>query len=132
MKEILDTRFLIEHFVGAHPEIRERTRRRLRALLRRREGIIPTIALAEFVDQMCRLAGRQEAARIHRAILASGLVLHPLTPAIAAEAGALRCTYRGVPMADCIVAATAVHLDGRVLSDDPHFRSMRGIWTAWL
>jgi predicted nucleic acid-binding protein len=131
LKEVLDTRFLIELFFSADAQALERARVKLRDLRRRREGVVPTLVLVEFFDQACRRAGKRKASEACDAILASGLESGPLTPAIARTAGGLRCRHRTVPIADCVVAATAAELDGRVVSDDPHFGEL-GVRVAWL
>ena len=132
MKEILDTRFFVELFFSMDPRVLDRVREKLRDVRRRREGVLPTLVLAEFFDQACRRAGTREASNAWDALLASGLEIHPLTPAIARAAGGLRCRHRGVPMADCVVAATAAELRARVITDDPHFRDLHGIRVAWM
>lgn len=132
MKEILDTRFFVELFFSADVRRLELTRGKLRDLRRRREGVVPTLVLAEFFDQACRRAGQRKAAGAFEAILAGGLEMGPLTSAVARAAGSLHCQHRRVPMADCVVAATAAEAGGRVVSDDPHFSELRGIKVTWL
>lgn len=132
MKEVLDTRFFIAHLVEADPRVHDRTRAKLRDLRRRGDGVVPAIVVAEFFDQVCRRAGRRAATRMCDAILASGLDVRPLTAAVARAAGALRCGTRDIPLADCVIAATAAQLGGKVISDDPHFHELRGVSVAWL
>ncbi|MGQ0797487.1 MAG: PIN domain-containing protein [Methanobacteriota archaeon] len=132
MIEVLDTRFFIEHFFSTDPVVREKTRNRVTELRRRKEGVVPLIVIAEFADQACRFAGRREAEETSRAIVESGLQIRPLDPDMAIAAGARRCSNRRVPLADCIVATVADHVGGRVVSDDPHFKQLRGIRVAWL
>ena len=132
MIEVLDTRFFVEHFFSTDPAVHEKTRDRIRDLRRRREGIVPLVVVAELVDQACRFAGRREAEQKAEGVLGSGLEIHPMDPATAIAAGALRCSHRRVPLADCIVAAVADRLGGRVVSDDRHFREIKGIRVAWL
>jgi len=132
LKEILDTRFFIELFFSTDARVLERARAKLHDLRRRREGVLPTLVIAEFFEQVCRRAGKREASKASDAILAGGLELSPLSLGIARAAGVLRCQHRRVPMADCIVAATAADAEGRVVSDDPHFGELRGIRTTWL
>jgi len=81
---------------------------------------------------VCQRAGRDIARSHLRGIEAFGLRVVSLDATIAAEAGLLRCTYRNLPSADAIVAATAIKEDGTVVSDDPHFRQVRGLRMAWL
>lgn len=132
MIEVLDTRFFVEHFFSADLGVHEKTRDRIRDLRRRREGIVPLVVVAEFVDQACRFAGRREAVQRAEGVLSSGLEIRPMDPATAIAAGALRCSHRRVPLADCIVATVADRLGGRVVSDDRHFREFKGIRVAWL
>ncbi len=132
MIEVLDTRFFIEHFFSTDPAVHEKTRQRVTELRRRREGVVPLIVVAEFADQACRTAGRREAEQKARAIVESGLSVRPLDPSTAIAAGIRRCANRRVPLADCIVASVADALDGRVVSDDPHFKQLRGIRVTWL
>ena len=132
MKEVLDTRFLLTHFFSDQPRVLERARSRLRDLRRNGNGVLPTLVLTEFFDQVCRHAGSREAAQKCEALLVSGLDIHSLTPEIALAAGKIRCNHRDTPIADCIIAATATTLDGRVVTDDPHFSKVKGLRTVWI
>ena len=132
MKEILDTRFLIEHFFSDQPRVLESARAKLRKLRRTKTGVLPTLVLTEFFDQVCRHAGSREASEKCESLIVSGLEILPLTSEIALAAGDIRCGHRNVPIADCIIAATALLLAGRVVTDDPHFSRMRGLRTTWL
>lgn len=132
MIEVLDTRFFIEHLFSTDTSVREKTRKRLTELRRSKEGVVPLIVVAEFTDQACRFAGRREAEEKSRAIVESGLQVRALDPVMAIAAGARRCSNRSIPLADCIVATVADSLGGRVVSDDPHFKQLRGIRVAWL
>ncbi|HKZ63310.1 MAG TPA: PIN domain-containing protein [Thermoplasmata archaeon] len=132
MKEILDTRFLIAHFFSDEPHVLESARARLRNLRRTGNGVLPTLVLTEFFDQVARHAGLREAEEKCEALLVSGLRVQELTTEIALEGGRIRCRHRGVPIADCVIAATAMRLGGRVVTDDPHFPRVKGLRTAWI
>ena len=132
MREILDTRFLVEHFVSADPELLERARERMREVRRTKRGVLPTVALAEFSAQVCRHGGQAEARTLVRALLASGIPIQPLTTSIALAAGAFRCSNPDVPLADCIIGATAAEHRGLVISDDPHFRRLPKVRVDWI
>ncbi len=132
MREVLDTRFLIECFVPGEPSLVERASERIRNLRRAGSGIIPTIALAEFFYQVCRRAGRKRAEQCAESLISSGLSLFPLTPRTATLAGSLRCELRDVPMADCIIAATALQVRGKIISDDPHFKRFKKVKVDWI
>ena len=132
MKEILDTRFFFEHFASSEPATREKTRNKLRELRRNGDGILPTVVLAELVDHTCRRAGRNEARQVSESLLVSGLLIHSLTPAIAVIAGGLKCSHRDVPLADCVIAATAINAGGKVVTNDPHFMRFKQIKLTWI
>jgi len=56
----------------------------------------------------------------------------PVSEEIAERAGGIVLENRNVPLADSIIAATAlVHTRGRVCTDDPHFASIPGIQPFW-
>lgn len=49
---------------------------------------------------------------------------------IAVESAVLRSKYR-VPMADSVIAATAIQMRVPVVSDDEHFREVREVRARW-
>src|SRR2546428_120371 len=51
---------------------------------------------------------------------------------LARDAGFLRCVHRDLPMADCVIAATALRVEGRVVTNDPHFAKVKGLRTTWI
>lgn len=44
----------------------------------------------------------------------------------------LKCQHRNVPMGDCVIVATAIINNARVISDDPHFDQIKNIKRAWI
>ena len=50
MKEVLDTRFLTEHFYSDQAQTKQKTARKLRELTSRNEGILPTIVISEVIQ----------------------------------------------------------------------------------
>lgn len=132
MKEILDSRFFSAHFFEGDEQVLAATRAKLAQLRRERRGILPSIVLAEVANIVCREAGRDRAREHLRAMHTYGLPIVSLEEGIAVEAGLLRCTYRDIPIGDAIVAATALHEGGRVISDDPHFARIKGLRVAWI
>lgn len=65
-------------------------------------------------------------------MIASGLQIVEVRPEIAREAGLLKCKHRDVPFGDCIVASSAIKLEAKIVSDDPHFGSIKGLKQSWL
>ena len=121
MIEVLDTRFFSEYFYSTVPEVKAKTTRRLKELVSKNEGVMPTIVVAEIVQITCERRGKDMAESRYQALISSGLQIQDLSSEIARRAGLLKSKYRNVPMGDCIIAATAIVNHGRVLSDDPHF-----------
>jgi predicted nucleic acid-binding protein len=132
VKEVLDTRFLREYFYSTRVENKERTNRKLKALIAKNEGILPTNVIAEFTQITCAIRGKEMAESHYQALIQSGLQIQDLTPPIAQKAGLLKCAYRNLPMGDCMIAATALINHARVLSDDPHFDCIEEIKRIWI
>lgn len=132
MKEILDSKFLVTHYASKDERILARTREKLARLRRERRGVLPSIVIAEVTNLVCREGGREQALAQLRALEHSGLEIVPLDAPLARDAGLLRCAQRDLPMADCVIAATALRLRGRVVTDDPHFSKVKGLRTTWI
>jgi predicted nucleic acid-binding protein len=132
LKEVLDTRFLREYFYSTRFETKERTSRKLKTLVAKNEGILPTIVIAEIIQITCETRGKDMAQSRYQALIQSGLQIQNLTPPIAAQAGLLKCLYKSIPMGGCIIAATAIENNARILSDDPHFDSIKETKRTWI
>jgi predicted nucleic acid-binding protein len=132
LKEVLDTRFLTEYFYSDRAETKQRATRRIRELIHKKEGMLPTIVISEIVQITCEKRGWEEAETRYHALLVSGLQVQSLTPNIAKQAGLIRCQHKNLPMGDCIIAATAIANQARILSDDPHFDTIREVKRTWI
>ena len=132
MKEVLDTRFFTNHYGSRDAETIERTRAKLSQLRRERRGLVPAVVLAEVAHFLCVEAGRKRAMAEVRAIEDSGPEIVPLDSPIAREAGILKCIHRTLPLVDCVIAATAIRVRGRVVSDAPHFGRIDGLRVTWI
>ena len=131
MREVLDTRFFMEYFYSSNKKTQDRMRRRLVDLIKRNEGIVPAVVLAEVVNLTCKYRGRDEARNRYFSVLRSGLIIEPMTSEVSLEAGLMKCQHRNVPMGDCIIASTAKLNDAGVFSDDGHFDQIKGIKRRW-
>ncbi len=132
MKEILDSKFLITHYVSKDEQVLARTKEKLARLRKDRRGIVPSVVIAEVTDLVCREGGKDRALAQLQALEHSGLEIVPLDASLARDAGLLRCKHRDLPMADCVIAATALRIGGAVVTDDPHFSKLRGLRTTWI
>lgn len=132
MKEVIDTRFLVEYFNSTDSYIRERAFRKLESLVSRNDGILPTIVIAETVQYTCGRRGKDVAVSHYQALVQSGLEIQSLTPSIAQQAGLYKFVHKNLPMGDCIIAATALLNHARILSDDPHFDIIDEVKRTWI
>jgi predicted nucleic acid-binding protein len=132
LKEVLDTRFLREYFYSAQPETKEKIVRKYSALISHNEGILPTIVIAEFTQITCVLRGKDMAKSRYQSLMQSGLEIQDLTADIAEHAGLLKCQYSNLPMGDCVIAATALVKNARIISDDPHFDLIKEVKRNWI
>ena len=132
MREVLDSRFFVVHYAARDEKTLTMTRSKLSRLRREKRGVIPSIVVVETTNFVCREGGRDRAMQHLKTLEYSGLEIAPLSMAVAREAGLLKCTHRSLPIADCIVAATALRERACVVSDDPHFSQVRGLRVVWI
>lgn len=55
----------------------------------------------------------------------------PLDASLAKASGVLRSKY-GIPLADSVIAATAMAFNLRCVTDDPHLKQVRDLRTRWI
>lgn len=129
---MLDSRFIMEYFYSDKNEIKQKATKKLKELIQRKEGILPTIVISETIQTICEKIGKEEAEICYANLTQSGLKIQNLTPPIAKQAGLLRSKYRNIPMGDCIIAATSIANQATILSDDPHFDSISETKRSWI
>jgi len=132
LNQVLDSRFLIEYYYSDDEETRKKVNCRVKELIATGNGIIPTIVICETIQLICTREGKQKAEMIYLSIMASGMKIESLSSLIAKEAGILKSIHKHVPMGDCIIAATAIRNQARIISDDPHFDSIDETKRTWL
>jgi predicted nucleic acid-binding protein len=132
LKSVLDSRFIMEYFYSDKLETKQKATKKIKDLLQRREGILPTIVISETIQAICEQLGKEEAEICYANLTQSELKIQPLTSPIAKQAGLLRSKYRNIPMGDCIIAATAIANQANILSDDPHFDSIEETKRTWI
>ena len=129
---VLDSRFVMEYFYSDKTETKQKATKKLKDLIQRKEGILPTIVISETIQTICEKIGKEEAEICYANLTQSGLKIQSLTSPIAKQAGLLRCKYRNIPMGDCIIAATAIANQATILSDDPHFDAIQETKRNWI
>jgi predicted nucleic acid-binding protein len=132
LKTVLDSRFIMEYFYSDKTEIKQRATKKLKDIIQRKEGILPTIVISETIQTICEKIGKEDAEICYASLTQSGLKIQSLTSPIAKQAGLLRSKYRNIPMGDCIIAATAMANQATILSDDPHFDSIQETKRSWI
>jgi len=132
LKYVLDSRFLIEYYYSQNPEIKQKSNQKLRELIRTSNGIVPTIVICETIQLILSREGKQKAEMIYLSIVSSGMKIENLSPSTAKDAGILKSTYKHIPIGDCIIAASAINNQARILSDDPHFDLIKEAKRTWL
>ncbi len=132
MKHVLDSRFLIEYYYSQNIDVKQKANQKMRELVKNSNGIIPTIVICETIQLIHSREGKQKADMIYLSIVSSGLKIENLSPGIAKDAGILKSTYKHIPIGDCIIAATAICNQARILSDDPHFDFIKETKRTWL
>jgi len=134
MQAIIDTRFLVTHFLAPDEETKKWTKTTLENLQKEPNlGIIPSIVIHEFYKFEMQTLGVDVANIRVNIILKSKLIISDLDPDIAIEAARLRCKYADLPTADAIIAATAIKSSSTfVITDDKHIKQIRETKTKWI
>ncbi len=122
----------MEYFYSDEIETKQKATRKLKELIQRGEGILPTIVISEIIQTICEQIGKDEAEICYANLTEGGLNIQALTSPIAKRAGLLRSKYRNIPMGDCIIAATALANQATILSDDPHFDRIQETKRIWI
>lgn len=95
---VLDSRFIMEYFYLDKTETKQKATKKLKELIERKEGILPTIVISETIQTICEHIGRDEAEICYANLTESGLKIQTLTSPIAKHAGLLRSKYRNIPI----------------------------------
>jgi len=132
LKFVLDSHFLIEYYYSQSIDTRQKVNQKMRELIKNSNGIIPTIVICETIQLIYSKEGKQKAEMIYLSIVSSGIKIENLSPNIAKDAAILKSTYKHIPIGDCIIAATAIKNQARILSDDTHFDLVEETKRTWL
>jgi predicted nucleic acid-binding protein len=126
-KTVYDTGFFLEHYYSREVTVLRKTQEAIR---KAKERFISAIVLHEIYWLTLETEG-QETAELRATLLEKDFKIVKIDAEIAKTSAQLRHKYR-LNMADSVIAATAVFLKATCLSDDPHFKSVAEIKTAWL
>jgi len=134
MKAVVDTRFLIAHFLTKDELFKKWTRKTLENLQNNSNcGLVPSIVVHEFYKFLLETYGKDIAEIRVNTLLSSNLEIVNLNSIIGIEAAKLRCKYVELPTADAIIAATAIAMSCEyVLTDDKHIKQIKETKTRWI
>lgn len=81
---------------------------------------------------MGRIVGVEAVDTRIASLKALGIAFIPVTEEIAQTAGKIALSTTRIPLADAIIAATALlHAEGIVVTDDEHFKHIKGVKAEW-
>ncbi len=125
----LDTRFFFAHALRKNPWM---DRILDQARLPSSRIVSSTITIVELLSNMGSEVGLETVRLRISSAKNHGVEFVAPSEDIASLAGEIALRMRGLPLADAIIAATALDLvQGRVYTDDPHFASIPGIQSVW-
>ncbi|HKZ88118.1 MAG TPA: PIN domain-containing protein [Candidatus Bathyarchaeia archaeon] len=126
-KTVFDTRFFLEHYYSREASMLRKTKE---AIKKAKERFISAIVIHEVYWLTLKQEG-QETAILRATLLEKDFKVVKVDADIARRSADLRHRYK-MNMAESIIAATALLLKATCLSDDPHFRTVNEIKTAWI
>ena len=124
---VYDTRFFIEHYYSASEEVQRRTKIELTA---NKKKLISAISIHEIYRLTLNKEGR-ETAKLRISLITKDFDVVDVSAAIAVKAAEIRHS-QSMPMADSLIAATCLVLNCVCVSDDPHFKGVKGLPTRWI
>ena len=126
-KTVYDTRFFLEHYYSKEASTLQKTREAIR---KTKERFISAIVLHEIYWLTIECEG-QETAALRASLLEKDFKVVNIDAEIAKSSAQLRHKYH-INIADSVIAATALMLQAVCLSDDPNFKIVHEIKTAWI
>ncbi len=125
----LDTRF---YFAHAQEKTSWTARILDEAQLSSSRIVSSTITITELLSAMAASVGLETTQLRISSAKRAGVEFIPPSEGIASKAGELSLKSRELPLADAIIAATTLEAtQGRIYTDDPHFKRIPGIQTVW-
>ena len=123
---VYDTRFFVESYRTEN----EALRKKIMAERARRKRYVSTVVIHELYRMVLADEGR-EVAKNRVAYIKQEFDIIPVDSRIAETSAELRHKYH-ISIGDSMIAATASVLKAVCISDDPHFKQIKEIETAWI
>ena len=125
-KAVYDTRFFIDLFYSSDPTILRQLKEELRLNSQR---LVSAVTIYE-VYRINQIREGKTVATLRSETIQRDFTVIPLDYAISVQAAQIGEQYR-IPLADCVIAATALNHNAPVVTDDPHFNMITGLKTRW-
>jgi len=134
LKVILDTRFYFSYY---NPESRKIADWSKSVVQKISKGQITaassTITITELYNTIGKILGTDAIKLRVASAKSSNINIIPVTENIAELAGKITLNTPKIPLADATIAATAlIHAKGVVVTDNEHFKTIKGIKVKWL
>src|SRR3989441_3644678 len=122
-----DTRFFVEHYYSIDPTVVKSTTEEIR---KEKKKTISSIVIHEVYKLTLQKEGRQ-AAKLRTELMSKDFGIMTVNRELAVVSAEIRQEYR-IPMADSIIAATAILQKAMCVTDDPHISTIRKVKTRWI
>ena len=123
---IYDTRFLVEYFFSPKHATTQALKEHLRST---GEKMISAVTIYE-IHRLNLKKIDEETAKLRNTLIRNEFKIIDIDYEIAVVSAELSSKYR-IPLADSVIAATALGAGCPLVSDDEHFRGIKGLKTRW-
>ena len=129
MRATLDTRFYFSYYNPENEEVAAWSRKFIQRVSRGElKASSSTITITELYGAMGRIVGADMIKARTASFKTSNIEFIPVTEEVAQVAGRITLTTPRTPLADAIIAATALaHAGGVVVTDDENFSLIRNV-----
>ncbi len=121
-----DSRFFVEFYYSKDQALRQKMAEKKRF----KDRYISTIVIHEVYNLSLSKEGR-DVAKLRAISMKEEFHLIPVDDQIAQVSAELRHKYQ-LSIGDSMIAATSLNLKAVCISDDPHFKQIKEIETAWI
>jgi len=125
-KATYDSRFFVEFYYSKDQALRQKMAEKKRF----KDRYVSTIVIHEVYNLSLSQEGR-DVAKLKLMSMKEEFQLIPVDDQIAQVSAEFRHKYQ-LSMGDSMIAATASALRAVLISDDPHFKQIKEIETAWI
>ncbi|MEM2971970.1 MAG: PIN domain-containing protein [Candidatus Bathyarchaeia archaeon] len=134
LKVIFDTRFYLSYYNPESREIADWSRSVIQKVSRGQiTAASSAITITELYNTIGRILGIDTVKIRIASAKSSNIKIIPVTENIAELAGKITLNTPKIPLADATISATAlIHAEGIVVTDDEHFRTIKGVKIKWL